>query len=96
MFINEELEKKQNSLLYDHAALSIYARQLGYGQENDRIIRIVELEGRKNTPVSTGNIYFVKMPDFITDRFIKLTAIFAGLAVFILLCFVELINKKVH
>lgn len=41
--INEKLENTKNSLLYDRDTITVYARQLGYSKENERLVRIVGL-----------------------------------------------------
>jgi cell division protein FtsB len=92
-YINEEMEKVKNGLLYDHDMLLVYARRMGYSQENERFIRIVGLGNVKNTPSAAGEVYIAQEPDFILDKDIKITALFTGLAVFILLFFLEKINS---
>jgi cell division protein FtsB len=94
--INEELEKTKNNLLYDYDTLLVHARQLGYGEEDERYIRIVGLGSVKNTPAMTGKVYFTHETGFLSERTIKFTAFFAGLAVFSFLFVLELIERKVH
>lgn len=64
--VNEELENTKNNLLYDHDTLLVHARQLGYGHEDERFIRIVGLGNIRYTPAITGNVYIVKKPDFLS------------------------------
>jgi cell division protein FtsB len=94
--INEELEKERNNLLYDQDTLLVHARQLGYGYEDERFIRIVGLGNIKNTPAITGNVYTIKNPDYITDKTIKIVALSAGLLVFAFLFMLEIIDSKVR
>ena len=95
-FVNDELEKVKNSLLHDPDTLLIHARQLGYGSEDERFVRIVGLGSSQNTLVAAGKVYFAKNPDYIPDKKIKITALCAGLAVFALLFILELIETKVR
>ena len=83
--INSELEDVQNNLLYDSGTIAVYARQLGYGYEDEQFLRIVGLGGLKNPYFSAGTV--VKMPEtvFISNRIIKICALFTGIAVFALL-----------
>jgi cell division protein FtsB len=92
--INEELEKERNNLLYDQDTLLVHARQLGYGYEDERFIRIVGLGNIKNTPAITGNMYTVKDPDYISDKTIKIAALCAGLLVFTFLFMLEIITNN--
>jgi cell division protein FtsB len=80
--INEELENTKNSLLYDSDTLTVYARELGYGRENEQYVRIVGLN-RANIPyTSPGEVIRTHRPDFIPDRTLKIIAFCSGLAVF--------------
>ena len=94
--INEELEKERNNLLYDQDTLLVHARQLGYGYENERFIRIVGLGNPKNTPAVTGNVYMIKNPDYLSDKIIKIVSLCVGLLVFAFLFMLELIDSKVR
>ena len=94
--INEELEKNRNNLIYDHDTLLVHARQMGYGYENERFVRIVGLGSIKNTPEVTGKVYTVQNPEFISDKIIKIAALCAGLLVFAFLFMLELIESRVR
>jgi cell division protein FtsB len=95
-YYNEELEKVKNSLLHDSETLTVYARQLGYGSEDEHFIRIAGMQGGQNIPIAAGNVYFAREPDFIPDRTIKLTAFIAGLLFFAFFFVMELIETKVR
>ena len=92
--INEELEKTKNSLLYDKDTLLVHARRLGYGEENEQYIRIVGLGGINNPQPTAGKVYFTAVPDFISDRIIKIAALCVGLTVFAFFFVLELIETK--
>lgn len=94
--INEELEKSRNNLIYDHDTLLVHARQMGYGYEDERYVRIVGLGSIKNTPAVTGNVYTAANPDYISDKNIKIAALCAGLLVFAFLFMLEIIEKRVE
>jgi cell division protein FtsB len=94
--INEELEKAKNNLLYDQDTLLVHARQMGYGTEDERFIRIVGLGKIKTTPAMTGNLYMVKDPDFLSDKTIKIVASIAGFMIFAFLFMLEIIEKRVN
>jgi cell division protein FtsB len=92
--LNEELEKSKNSLLYDQETLSVYARRLGYGRENERFVRIVGLGNSQNRYASAGQVYFAADSDFVSDKTIKIAALCAGLAVFAFLFMLELLGGR--
>jgi len=92
--INEDLEKTRNSLLYDDDTLMVQAHQMGYGQENERFIRIVGLGNIKITPAVTGAVYTAHNPEFIPDKSIKIAALCAGLLIFAFFFMLELIESK--
>jgi len=94
--INEELEKTKNNLLFDQDTLMVYARQMGYGQENERFIRIVGLGTIKNTPTTVGNLYIIKDPDYLSDKTIKIVALCAGLLIFSFFFMLDLIETRVR
>jgi cell division protein FtsB len=94
--LNEELEKAKNNLLYDHDTLLVHARQMGYGYEDERFIRIVGLNNLKTTPTVTGKVYILKEPDFLEDKIIKIVSISVGLLVFTFLFMLEIIEKRTN
>jgi len=94
--INEELEKSKNNLLYDHDTILVNARQMGYGYEDERFIRIVGLANLKPSPVMTGNVYITHIPDYLSDKTIKIAALCAGLLIFAFFFSLELIETKVR
>jgi hypothetical protein len=93
--INEELEKTKNNLLFTNDTLLVHARQIGYGYEDERFIRIVGL-GNINTPPSeAGKVYITQTPDTTSDKNLKIAAVCAGLFVFIFLFVFEFLESKI-
>jgi hypothetical protein len=92
--INEDLEKTRNSLLYDDDTLMVHARQMGYGQEDERFVRIVGLANIKTTPAAAGKVYIAQNPESISDKSIKIAALCAGLMIFAFLLMLELIESR--
>lgn len=93
--INEELEKTKNNLLYANDTILIHARQMGYGYEDERFVRIVGLGNINTIPTEAGKVYLTQIPDTLSDKNIKIAAICAGFLVFIFLLTIELIDSKV-
>jgi len=92
--LNEELEKTKNNLIYDYDTLIVHARQMGYGHENERFIRIVGLSNTKPVPAEVGIIYSAQKPDFITDKNIKIVAICIGFLFFAFFFMLEIIERR--
>jgi len=92
--INEDLERTKFNLQYDQDTLMVHARLMGYGQQNERYVRIVGLGSLKNDPVTAGNVYSTSTPEFISDKSIKIAALCAGLLVFAFLFMLEIIENK--
>jgi len=92
--LNEELERMRNNLIYDQDTLIVYARQMGYGQDGERFVRIVGLGNTMTAPHVTGNVYLAQNPDFISDRSIKIAAFCVGLLVFAFIFMFEFIEKR--
>jgi len=92
--INEDLEKTRNSLLYDDDTLTVQARQMGYGEEDERFVRIVGLGNIKTTPAVTGTVYIAQDPDFIQDKSIKIAALCVGFIIFAFFFMLELIESR--
>jgi cell division protein FtsB len=92
--VNEELEDAKNSLFYDQDTIAVYARQLGYGREGERFVRIVGLGGAKNSHAAAGQVFFAGTPDFVPDKTIKIAALCAGLVVFVFCLIMDLLRSK--
>jgi len=92
--INEDLERTRFNLQYDQDTLMVHARLMGYGQADERYVRIVGLGNMKNDPVTAGNVYVTSNPEFISDKSIKIGALFAGLLVFVFIFMLEIIESK--
>ena len=92
--LNEELERTRNNLIYDQDTLLIHARQMGYGQKDERFVRIVGLVSARTAPATAGNIYYYQSPVSIPDKTIKIVALCAGLLIFSFLLMLEIIEKR--
>jgi len=92
--LNEELERTRSNLIYDQDTILIHARQMGYGNKNERFVRIVGLASANTPPSTAGNIYYAQEPTFIPDQSMKITALILGMLVFIFLFMLELIEKR--
>ncbi|MCL2880342.1 MAG: septum formation initiator family protein [Treponema sp.] len=92
--INSTLENTQNSLLFDRNTLTVRARQLGYGYDSERFVRIVGLSGMENLYNNPGEVAITPAPMYISDRIIKICALFSGVMVFAFLFVFEIIRRQ--
>jgi hypothetical protein len=71
----------KDSLTYDRDALSVYARQLGYGRENEAYLRIMGLGIAINAGTPAGQVLYATDPVFVPDTTIKIISALFGVAV---------------
>ncbi len=81
--INVELGGELDALRYDPDTLSVYARELGYGREDERFIRIVGLPVSGKQRVSAGNLLVPSQGKALPTSTLRIISILVGLAVFI-------------
>jgi cell division protein FtsB len=74
----QELAGTQNALENDSDAIAVRARELGYGRETERFVRIVGLGRPMRRQYSPGQILAVREPEFVADATIRLIALIAG------------------
>jgi cell division protein FtsB len=92
--IHRELEGSRDALLYDSDLIAAHARELGYGREQERFIRIVGLPGTKKQQLSPGQIIFAARPEYMAEETIRLVSIATGIGMLLILCITELILKR--
>jgi cell division protein FtsB len=92
--INRELEGIVNSLKYDSETIRIYARELGYGRQNENFIRIVGLGGAKQQRTSAGQIVVPRKAAYIPDRILWFFAFCAGIGTLTLLSVSEFMRER--
>ena len=73
--------RTKDSLINDQDALSVYARQLGYGREGEEFIRIMGLSIATSADMPSGNVLYSANPAFVSDRTIKIISALVGIAV---------------
>ena len=84
-FAYSDLLKTKDSLKNDRDALSVYARQLGYGRENEGFVRIMGLGIAINADKPAGYVRYATDTVVISDKTIKLISAFFGLIVLVYL-----------
>ena len=91
---NVEFLRTKESLMYDHDALSVYARQLGYGRQDEEFIRIMGLSVAINAGMPVGQVQYAATPVYVPDKTIKIIALLFGLAILIFFITMDFLAYK--
>ena len=83
-----------DSLKYDQDALAVYMRQLGYGREDEKFVRIMGLTTAADTGISPGQVSYAVSLDYIPDRTIKIIAAVFGLAIFVYFLIADILISR--
>jgi hypothetical protein len=81
--IKKELQKTKNGLMNDKNTLSVFMRQLGYGREEEKFIRIKGLNVAIGADLPVGDVLYAAGPEFVSDTVIKGISVFFALAVLV-------------
>ncbi|MDR2073479.1 MAG: septum formation initiator family protein [Spirochaetaceae bacterium] len=76
---NKQLEGIMDALLYDSETIRIKARELGYGERDERFIRIVGLPGVRRSELRPGTIRTAAQPRHGSVKAYRLFACCTGL-----------------
>ena len=79
--INSELEGTMDALLYDAETIRIRARELGYGERNERFVRIVGLSGVRQNEMKPGMVRTFVPPVYEGNAY-RLFSLCLGLILF--------------
>jgi cell division protein FtsB len=77
--INEELEGAMDALLYDPETIRVKARELGYGEADERFVRIVGLPGARHGELKPGAVRTASQPFYASAAAYRFIACCAGL-----------------
>ena len=91
---HSDLQVTRDALLHDQDMLSVYARQLGYGRENEEFIRIMGLGVAINASMPTGQALYATNAVFVQDKTIKLIALFFGMTVLVFFLVMDFLSFK--
>ena len=91
--INQELEGVMDALLYDQETIRIRARELGYGEANERFVRIVGLSGTRPSEMRPGMIRTFIQP-IPSGKAYRLISFCIGMILFALFLAGDIVLKK--
>ena len=78
---NRGFHRTKESLLTDDDALSVYARQLGFGRDGDEFIRIMGLNVAASVALPSGQALYAEPAHYIPNLTIKVISLVFGAAV---------------
>jgi len=81
--IKKDFLKTKNNIINDKDTLSVYMRQLGYGKEEEKFIRIKGLNVAVGADLPAGKVFYAANPEFVSDTVIKIISAFFALAVLV-------------
>jgi cell division protein FtsB len=90
--IRENLLGVRDALKYDGDTIAVYARDLGFGSEDERFIRIVGLDSVHSPQIHEGEMVQVETGDFTDDKTLRVIALCAAGALFLFLLFTDLLK----
>jgi hypothetical protein len=92
--INSELGDMKDALLYDEETIALYARELGYGREDETFIRIVGLDKKMKVRIDPGELIPVIKRAHNPDLVLKIIACSIGLGVLFLMELAGQLNRR--
>lgn len=81
--INVELNGSLDALRYDKDTLSLYARDLGYGKDDERFIRIVDLHYVSGNHQKAGELLIPKRLKTLSEDLLRVISLITGLCVYV-------------
>jgi len=78
---NVNFHRTREGLLHDDDALSVYARQLGFGSPGEEFIRVMGLNVATSVDLPSGQVLYAMSPHYIRNATIRIIALLFGAAV---------------
>jgi cell division protein FtsB len=85
--LNNELQGMRDSLKYDSDTISVYARELGFGSEDEKFMRIVGDSNVRRQQIISGDTLRVTEPLAIADSTLRLISVATAIVIFLFLAF---------
>ena len=89
---NDSLSGIRDALKYDSDTIAVYARDLGFGAEDERFIRIVGQDGGRPPQIDEGEMFQIETSDFTNDKTLRGVAVCAAGVLFLFLLFTDLLK----
>ncbi|MDR2068680.1 MAG: septum formation initiator family protein [Spirochaetaceae bacterium] len=91
---NKALEGLRDALLYDSDTIAVYARDLGFGRNDETFIRIVGLEEKVKQPAAAGELAPIVLGEHIPDRILRFIAFYTGMGIIALLGLFDFLRRR--
>ncbi|MGP1577006.1 MAG: septum formation initiator family protein [Treponema sp.] len=79
--MGENLAIRIANLSSDPETIAVYAHELGYVHENERLIKLLHFSGEVEKVENPGAVYTIEAPRFLSDNICKSIALSVGLIV---------------
>jgi cell division protein FtsB len=93
--INRDLEGDRDALLYDEDTIAVHARELGYGTEHERFVRIAGLSKTMRRQYWAGEVAEARTPPSLDEKSIRTISLVTGGVVLGFIIFVRLLKMIV-
>ncbi|MDR0689781.1 MAG: septum formation initiator family protein [Spirochaetaceae bacterium] len=91
---NRELEGFRDALLYDSDTVAVYARELGFGRDDEVFIRIVGFDERLKQPIAPGEVTRVLRKAHTADRLLRIITFCTGMGSIILVGIFDFLRRR--
>ena len=86
--LNEELDARFSNLSADPDTISVYAHELGYIANGEKLIKLAGFSGGIDRNFESGTAMQIKKPDFLPEWICKFFGLFSGFTAFFVLTFI--------
>ena len=86
--LNEDLDARFSNLSADPDTISVYAHELGYVANGEKLIKLAGFSGGIDRNFESGTALQIKKPDFLPEWICKFFGLFSGIAAFFVLTFI--------
>jgi hypothetical protein len=93
--ISRELEGDRDALFYDGATVAVHARELGYGADNERFVRIAGLSKTMRRQYQAGDVLEARIPESMDEKNIRIISLITGGVILGFVLFVRLLRMLV-
>jgi hypothetical protein len=90
--MNRELEGNRDALLYDETTIAVYARELGYGTNNERFVRIAGFSRPTRPQYQAGDVLTARRPESMDNDHIRIVSLIVGGIMLGLVLFIRILK----
>jgi cell division protein FtsB len=90
--LNEELSGIKEALRYDNDTIAVYARDLGFGTQDERFIRIVGLDNKHKEALYAGEVVNTESPGYVDDKTLRIISVIIALSLMLCIAVVDILQ----